>query len=75
MVSVKILPEAIFSYVHINKPIKKLDDTTRFYYYLSLSCTFMSIVLDLYIGSSENGSSHVCDKAEIFYVSIIIMLR
>ena len=73
MVPVKRLLEAIFSHVYINKHTKKLEDTTRFYCYLSLSCTFMFMV----ICTSEAVvmAHHICDKAEIFYVSVIIMPR
>ena len=46
MVLVKILPEAIYSHVHNKKKhIQKLEDTTRFCYYLSLSRTFIFMVI------------------------------
>ena len=59
----------------IKKHTKKLEDTTCTFLLLSVAISHLHVYGDLYIGSSENGSSHVCDKAEIFYVSIIIMLR
>ena len=71
MVPVKILPEAIFSDVHINKHIEKLEDATRFYYYLSLSCTFMSMVICILEAvEMVHHNNYLCDKAKKFLLRV-----
>ena len=68
MVPVKILPEAIFSDVHNKQTYQEVRGHNTFLL-LSITILHLHVYGDLYIGSSGSGSSHLCDKAEIFYVS------